>query len=216
MTKTVKRPTILLADDHAIMAEGLRRVLSPDFDVIGTVEDGRALVAAVARLHPDIVVADISMPLLNGIEACRRIKKSGSQSKVIFLTMHLDVNYVAEALAAGASGYVLKASAAGQLIAAIHTVLEGHTFICGEIAARMLEAHASGTGLTAGADDLTPREAEVLQLVAEGRPIKEVAQILNLSPRTAEDHKYHIRKKLGLKTAAELTAYAIKHRIVSV
>ncbi len=216
MNQTMKRPTILLADDHAIVAEGLRRVLTPDFDVIGTVEDGRALVAAAARLHPDIVVADISMPLLNGIEACRRIKNSGSQSKVIFLTMHLDVNYVAEALAAGASGYVLKASAAGQLIAAIHAVLEGRTFICREIAARMLETQASGAGTAAGAADLTPREAEVLQLVAEGRPIKEVAQILNLSPRTAEDHKYHIRKKLGLKTTAELTAYAIKHRILSI
>jgi DNA-binding NarL/FixJ family response regulator len=216
MTQTMKRPTILLADDHAIMAEGLRRVLTPDFDVIGTVEDGRALVAAAARLHPDIVVVDISMPLLNGIEACRRIKKSGSQSKVIFLTMHLDVNYVAEALAAGASGYVLKASAAGQLITAIHAVLEGRTFICREIATRMLEVQASGAGTTAGAGDLTPREAEVLQLVAEGRPIKEVAQILNLSPRTAEDHKYHIRKKLDLKTTAELTAYAIKHRILSI
>ena len=216
MKQAVKRPTILLADDHAIVVEGLRRVLRTDFDVVGTVEDGRALVAAAARLHPDVVVADISMPLLNGIEACRRIKKTGSQSKVIFLTMHLDVNYAAEALAAGASGYVMKASAAAQLVNAIHAVLEGRIFVCPEITARMLEAQASGAGRTEGVTDLTPREAEVLQLVAEGRPIKEIARILNLSPRTAEDHKYHIRKKLGLKTAAELTTYAIKHRIVSV
>ncbi len=211
----MKRTTVLLADDHAVVTDGLRRILEPDFEVVGTVENGRALVAAAAKLRPDVIVVDISMPLLNGIEAVRQIMKSDSHVRAVFLTMHSDVTYAAEALRAGGSAYVLKTAAGAEVITAIEAALKGRVFVSRAIADRMQKPAQGISSRTAPQRDLTSRELEVLQLVAEGHTIKEVAQILNLSPRTAEYHKYHIFEKLGLKTTAELTQYAIRHGIVS-
>ena len=213
----MKRPRLLLGDDHAIILDGLRRILEPHFDIVGSVQDGRALVAAAQELHPDVVVADISMPLLNGIEAARQILKADPRVKIVFLTMHPDVTYATEAFRAGASGYVLKNSAASELVTAIQEVLKGRTYltplVAKDVIASLLEVPAPWEKLPPA---LTPRQREILQLVAEGRAAKDIAAILNISPRTVEFHKYRIMEVLGLRTTAELTQYAIKHGIVSV
>ena len=213
----MKRPRLLLGDDHAIILDGLRRILEPHCDIVGSVQDGRALVAAAQELHPDVVVADISMPLLNGIEAARQILKAQPRVKIVFLTMHPDVTYATEAFRAGASGYVLKNSAASELVTAIQEVLKGRTYltplVAKDVIASLLEVPAPSEKLPPA---LTPRQREILQLVAEGRAAKDIAAILNISPRTVEFHKYRIMEVLGLRTTAELTQYAIKHGIVSV
>ena len=213
----MKRPRLLLGDDHAIILDGLRRILEPHCDIVGSAQDGRALVAAAQELHPDVVVADISMPLLNGIEAARQILKADPRVKIVFLTMHPDVTYATEAFRAGASGYVLKNSAASELVTAIQEVLKGRTYltplVAKDVIASLLEVPASTENLPPA---LTPRQREILQLVAEGRAAKDIAAILNISPRTVEFHKYRIMEVLGLRTTAELTQYAIKHGIVSV
>ncbi len=213
----MRRPRVLLADDHKIVAEGLRRLLEPEFELVGIVEDGRALVAAAQKLNPDVIVADISMPLLNGIEAVRQLKKGTSQAKVVFLTMHLDVTYATRALEAGASGYVLKHSAPSELITAIREALKGRIYLTPMIAkdfleSFMVESHQRRKAVL----ELTPRQREVLQLLSEGRSAKEIASILDISTRTVEFHKYRLMESLGLCTNAELFQYAIKHGIVSV
>ena len=213
----MRRPRVLLADDHKIVAEGLRRLLEPEFELVGIVEDGRALVAAAQKLNPDVIVADISMPLLNGIEAVRQLKKGTSQAKVVFLTMHLDVTYATRALEAGASGYVLKHSAPSELITAIREALKGRIYLTPMIAKNvlesfMVESHQRRIAVL----ELTPRQSEVLQLLSEGRSAKEIASILDISTRTVEFHKYRLMESLGLCTNAELFQYAIKHGIVSV
>ena len=204
----MKRPRVLVADDHRIVAEGLRALLEPEFELLEIVEDGRALLEAHDRLHPDIVVADVSMPLLNGIQAVRQLRDAGSRSKFVFLTMHPDVGYATEALESGASGYVLKHSAPDELVTAIREALAGRTYITPRVAGAVLEALRKGEG--AGTPRLTSRQTEVLQLVAEGKSAKEVAAILNLSPRTVESHKYAIMEQLGVSTTAELEQQAIK------
>ena len=213
----MKRPRLVLGDDHAIILDGLRRILEPHFDIVGSAPDGRALVAAAQELRPDVVVADISMPLLNGIEAARQIRKAHPRVKIVFLTMHPDVTYATEAFRAGASGYVLKNSAAAELVTAIQEVLKGRTYltplVAKDVIASLLEAPAQPEKLSPA---LTSRQREILQLVAEGRSAKDIATILNISPRTVEFHKYRIREVLGLRSTAELTQYAIKHGIVSV
>ena len=213
----MKRPRVLLGDDHVIILDGLRRILEPHFEVVGTVQDGRALVAAAQELHPDAIVADISMPLLNGIEATRRLQKLECPAKIVILTMHPDVDYATEALRAGASGYVLKNSAASELVTALQEVLRGRTYltplVAKDVIAGLLETPASPEGPS---PTLTSRQREILQLVAEGHSTKEIATILNISPRTVEFHKYRVMETLGLRTTAELTQYAIKHGIVSI
>ena len=213
----MKRPRILLGDDHAIILDGLRRILEPHFEVVGAAEDGRALVAAAEKLRPDIIVVDISMPLLNGIEAARQIRKAHPQTKLIFLTMHPDATYATEAFRAGASGYVLKNSAASELVTAIQEALKGRTYLTPLVAkdaiASWVQAPSQPEMPSAA---LTSRQREILQLVAEGRSAKDIASILNISPRTVEFHKYRIMEVLGLRSTAELTQYAIKHGIVSV
>ena len=206
------RPRILLADDHKIVAEGLRSLLEPEFELVGTVEDGRALIAAAKTLHPDVIVADISMPLLNGIEAVRQIKRSGNKAKVIFLTMHLDATYAARAFDAGALGFVPKHSASSELITAIHEALKGRTYIA-PLAKDLGQVY--GERRTDPARELTGRQREVLQLLAEGRSAKKIAAILEISPRTAEYHKYRMMEVLGIQTTAELIQYAIRHGIAS-
>ena len=212
----MKRPRVLLGDDHAIILDGLRRILEPHFEVVGSAPDGRALVAAAQELRPDVIVADISMPLLNGIEAARQLRKLESRAKIVFLTMHPDVAYAAEAFRAGASGYVLKNSAASELVTAIEEALKGRTYltplVAKDLIASLLESPAQPEKPL---PPLTPRQREVLQLVAEGRSAKDIAGVLNISPRTVEFHKYRIMEVLGLRTTAELTQYAIKHGIVA-
>ncbi len=213
----MRRPRVLLADDHKIVAEGLRSLLEPEFELVGIVEDGRALVAAAQKLNPDVIVADISMPLLNVIEAAQQIKKVTPKVTIVFLTMHPDVTYATRALEAGASGYVLKHAAPSELITAIHEVLKGRIYLTPMIAKDVLESFSGGSHKKRKSDlELTPRQREVLQLLSEGRSAKEIASILDISTRTVEFHKYRLMESLGLCTNAELFQYAIKHGIVSV
>ena len=213
----MSKTRVLLADDHKIVLEGLRGLLEPEFEVVGTVEDGRALMDAAEKLHPDVIVADISMPLLNGIEAVGQIKKTDPHIKVVFLTMHPDVTYAARAFEAGALGYVLKHSAPSELVTAIREALKGRTYVTPMIAGELLQAYKEGAHERQHPfRRLTPRQREVLQLLAEGHSTKEIATILYISPRTVEFHKYRIMEELNLKSSAELVQYAIKHGIVSV
>jgi DNA-binding NarL/FixJ family response regulator len=206
-----------MADDHTMVIEGLRHILESEFDLVGTVGDGRALLDASNRLHPDVIVADISMPMLNGIDAVRQIKKNDPQTKVVFLTMHSDVTYARDAFEAGASGYVLKHSAPDELVTAIYEALKGRTYVTPMIAGDLMESYKNGSyTLNDLSTKLSTRQREILQLLAEGRLAKEIADILNISPRTVEFHKYKMMEALRIKTSAELVQYAIKHKIISV
>lgn len=212
----MKRPRVLMADDHRMVAEGLKKLLDPEFELVGVVEDGLALIEAAKKLHPDIIIADISMPGLNGLEALPKIKKECPHVKVITLTMHREVAYARRALDAGASAFVLKHSAPEELLTAIRAALAGKTYITPAVAGELLQEirqdpEAARDPLTA----LTPRQREVLQLVAEGRSAKEIASMLSISARTAEFHKYKLMETLGLHNNSELTRFAIKHGIVS-
>ena len=210
----MKRPTVLLADDHKIVLEGLKRLLEPQFDLAGTVEDGRALVSQAIKLRPDVIVVDISMPLLNGIEAIRQIKKVDPRVKVVFLTMHPDVPYAIRAFEAGAAGYVLKHSASSELLTAINEAMHGRTYVTPMIAGELMQSYQSGMHRQADkTQELTPRQLEILQMLSEGWTIKEIARILNISPRTVEFHKYNLMSKLNLKTFSALVQYAVKHGI---
>ena len=212
----MKKPRLLLADDHPLFLDGLQKILEPEFEVAGIAQDGRSLVSEAQRLKPDVILADISMPLLNGLEAARQIKKNNDRVKIIFLTMHSDPTYVAEGLQAGASGYLVKNSAAGEVLNAIRAVLRGRIFVSPDIAehaAASLRKHSRRNGDRF--QELTGRQREVLQLVAEGRSAKEIAVILNVSHRTVEFHKQRIMEELGLHTTAELTRFAVRHRVVA-
>jgi DNA-binding NarL/FixJ family response regulator len=212
----MKKPRVLLADDHKIVLEGLRGILEPEFEIVGAVEDGRTLVAEAERLSPDVVVADISMPGLNGLDAARQVKKLDGRIKVVFLTMHSDVSYAAGAFDAGASGFVLKHSAPQELITAIREAVQGRTYVTPMIAGDLIGSYQKGS-LCQGESNvaLSPRQREVLQLLAEGKSTKEAAAVLNISPRTAEFHKYRMMEQLKIKTSAELIQYALKHGLVS-
>lgn len=210
------RPRVLLADDHVVVLEGLTGLLAPDFDVVGTVQDGRALLAAAEKLKPDAVVADISMPLLNGIEAARHLRKYCPQTKIVFLTMHPDAGLLREALRAGGLGYVLKTSAVSELKAAILEALRGRHHVPPAIAEVLgVPLHVFLSGRTRRSEELTARQREVLQLLAEGRTVKEIANVLSISPRTAEFHKYRIMRALGARTVAELTQYAMRRHLAA-
>ncbi|HXZ25895.1 MAG TPA: response regulator transcription factor [Nitrospiria bacterium] len=210
----MKRPRVLLADDHKIVVEGLTTLLSPHCDLVGAVQDGRALVEAVKRLKPDIAVVDISMPLLNGIDAALQIKKARVPTRIIFLTMHPDVTYVTRALEAGASGFVLKHSASSELLAAIREAVKGRLYVTPMIAKEVLQRIMQKPATVNGPSALTSRQREVLQLTAEGRSAKEIASLLKISPRTVEFHKLKLMEKLNLHTQAQLIHYAIKHGVI--
>jgi DNA-binding NarL/FixJ family response regulator len=213
----MSKTRVLLADDHTIVAEGLRSLLEGEFEFVGTVGDGRALLDAAQKLKPDVIVADISMPLLNGLDAARLLKRDGSTAKIVFLTMHADAQLAAEAFRAGASGYLLKSSAGEELIAAIHEVVKGRAYVTPLITRDVLSFLLDAArGPEQPAVKLTPRQREVLQLVAEGRTMKEVASILNISARTVESHKYEMMEALGVQTNAELVQYAIKIGLVTI
>ena len=210
------RPRILLADDHVLVAAGLRGLIEPEFELVGTVSDGRALVEQARALEPDVVIADISMPRLNGLDAVRQLKKTDPGIKVVFLTMHGDIDFATDAFRAGASGYLLKHSAAEELPRAIRQAFVGRVYITPLIAKGVLDSlMEQPTGPDAARIKLTPRQREVLQMVAEGRTFKEMAAILQVSPRTVEFHKTNLVRALGLSTTAELTQYAVRRGLVS-
>ena len=212
----MKRWRILLADDHDIVITGLRLVLDqPDFEIVGAVKDGRALVQAARELLPDAVITDVTMPLLNGIDASRQIRALDPVVKIIFLTMHSEVAYAMEALSLGGCGYVLKSSGADELPLAIREVLKGRAYVARPIAdlvRRAIEARSREKGR--GVQRLTSRQREVLQLLAEGRPVKEIAFTLRISPKTIEFHKYRIMDELGVRSVAELVRAAMNLGIV--
>lgn len=213
----MKKPRVLLADDHQIVLEGLKSLLAGEFDVVGSVQDGRALVDQAATLRPDVIVADISMPRLNGIEAARQIKKTDQNIKIVFLTMHPDATYAANAFEAGASGFVLKHSAPSELITAIHEAMKGQTYVTPLIAGDLIRNYQGrGSPEKDLFKKISPRQQEILQLLAEGKSAKEVASILDLSTRTVEFHKYRMMQQLNIKTSAELVQYAVRHGIISV
>jgi DNA-binding NarL/FixJ family response regulator len=198
-----------------MVAEALKSLLAPEFDLVGVVEDGRALLEAAGTLRPDVIVADITMPHLNGIDALVQLRQSGHQVPVVFLTMQRDVTFARRALEAGASGFVLKHSAPAELISAIRAALEGGTFLTPQIAAEVLDAMKQGPERAPDpVVSLTPRQREVLQLLAEGRSAKEIASSLLISARTVEFHKYQMMETLGLHTNAELVHFALKHGLV--
>jgi DNA-binding NarL/FixJ family response regulator len=201
--------TVLLADDHAIVLEGLSSLLRPDFTLVGTVTDGTRLIETARQLRPDVIVTDLSMPGLHGLDLLRRLKADALPAKVIVLTMHADAGLAADALRAGASGFLVKHAAGKELIAAIHTVTRGARYITPRLASDVLTALAEGARPEEG--PLTPRQREVVGLIAEGRTMKEVAAALGLSPRTVETHKYQVMRSLGLQTTADLVRYAIEH-----
>jgi len=208
---------VLLADDHRMFAEGIKGILAAEFELVGVVEDGQALLEAAKRLKPDVVVADITMPRLNGIDATARLKQIDDRMRVVLLTMHPEVAFVRRAFDAGASGYVIKHSAPDELIAAIRAALMGKTFVTPTLAGELMQ---DSTGASGKSGDpvamLTQRQREILQLVAEGRSAKEIASDLNLSTRTVEFHKYRIMETLNLHNTAELVHFAIKHGIVAI
>jgi DNA-binding NarL/FixJ family response regulator len=210
------RTRVLLADDHPVVAQGLKALLKESFELVGVVHDGRALVEAAEKLRPDVVVTDLSMPLLNGLDAIRQIRKRRPESKVIILTMHRETQLAVDAFRAGASGYMLKVSPVEELITAIQQVAQGRvyvtTLLSKDLIALLLEAARHSA---AGESPLTARQREVLQLIAEGRTMKEVASILNISPRTAESHKYEIMQALGVQTTAELIQYAMRMKLIA-
>jgi DNA-binding NarL/FixJ family response regulator len=213
----MKTPRVLLADDHCVVAEGLRSLLGPHFDVVGIVADGRELLGAARTLDPDVVVLDISMPSLNGIDAASQLRAAGCRAKVVFLTMHREVAYAARALEAGAAGFVLKHSAASELVTAVREALKGGTYITPQVAAELLgPARRAAPAAAEGPGGLTSRQREVLQLVAEGRSAKEVATVLHISRRTAEFHKARLMEALGVQSTAELIQYAIRNGVVPV
>jgi DNA-binding NarL/FixJ family response regulator len=215
-SRNLKRWRLLLADDHPIITEGLCCLLDhPDFEIAAIVRDGEALVQAAAKLKPDLIITDISIPLLNGIEAVWRIRKTDKTAQIIFLTVHADVGTATKAMAVGGSGYVLKGSASGELLAAVRQVLRGYRFIAPSIAQPVERALAIKSRKGLQTDGLTSRQREVLQQLAEGADTKQIATRLNLSTRTVEFHKYCIMEKLGRHDIAGLVRYAVKQKIVT-
>ncbi len=210
----MKHCRILLADDHAVVLEGLRRILDrPDFEIVGEARDGAALLKAAAELHPELIIVDVTMPVLNGIEAARELRKSDLTTKFVFLSMHSEAAYARAALAVGGSVYVLKSSAAEELVDAIHAVLNESPEAIEPLGEKPA-SHRAGRREGVRREGLTHRQQEVLQLLAEGRSIKEVAMLLRLSSRTVEFHKYRVMQALGVRTVAELGAHAAKHGLI--
>jgi DNA-binding NarL/FixJ family response regulator len=205
---------VLLAEDHIVVAEGLQALLKDSFELVGVVHDGRALMDAAEALRPDVIVTDISMPLLNGLDAIRQILVRRPKAKVVVLTMHRDTHLAAEAFRAGVSGYLLKISPAEELVSAIGQVAQGRSYVTTLLAKDLITLLVETRGTAPGDSPLTPRQREVLQLIAEGRTMKEVASILNISPRTAESHKYEIMQVLGAKSTAELIQYAFRMKLI--
>jgi DNA-binding NarL/FixJ family response regulator len=211
----MQRFRLLLADDHELVVDGLRKLLEPEFTIVESVADGRAAVAAFRRLNPDLLVLDIGLPLLNGIEVARQVKQIAPAARILFVTMQTDRIYVEEALRAGASGYVVKQAAAGELVEAIRTVLADGVYVSPRITQRFgpFAPEVAREGSRSVGVGLTPRQREVVQLIAEGKAMKEIADILGISVRTVEFHKNRIMEYLGIGSTAELIRYALDQGI---
>jgi DNA-binding NarL/FixJ family response regulator len=206
------KPRVLLADDHTLILSAFEKLLTPECEVVGQVSDGRALVAAADALRPDVVVLDIAMPYLNGLEAGLQVKRKLPSVKLVFLTMNEETQLAVTAFESGASGYLLKRSAASELMTAIREVMQGRSYVTPLITEALV-----GTLMNQDKrkpSELTSRQREVLQLLAEGRSMKEVASVLNVAPRTVAFHKYQIMNQLNVKSTAELVQYAVRHHIV--
>lgn len=206
----MNRIRLLLADDHVMFAEGLQSLLRDEFDLLGTAGDGRELVEATLELNPDVILVDISMPVLNGFDAVRELRKRGSQAKIIFLTMHNDAMLLAEAFRCGGSGYILKQAAGEELVNAIREVAQGNNFISPLITSLPPDSKTRSAQKT-----ITPRQREVLQLISRGLTMKEIAAELKISTRTAESHKYEIMQTLGVDTTADLIKYCLRLGLIS-
>ena len=211
----MRRPRVFLADDHTLLLEAFRKLLEPKYDVVGTATDGRQMLSQVRKLQPDVVVLDISMPNLNGFDAGEKLKKILPEVKLIFLTQNEDPDTVAEAFRIGANGYLLKSSAASELFQAIDTVINRGNYVTPKIAKGMINSFIKSPGETKIHGSLSLRQREVLQLLAEGNTMKQIASILNITARTVAFHKYQIMEDLNIKTNSELIQYAIKHGFVS-
>lgn len=211
----MKRTSVLLADDHAVLIECLAHLLQQEFDVVGVARDGRMLVDMAKHHKPDVVVTDISMPHLNGIDAARIVRKEVRGTRILFLTMHADLPLVEEAFRVGASGFVLKVSGADEFVKAIQAVAKGDTYITPLLAGDLISALlTAGPQEMSGETTLTLRQRQVLQLLAEGKTMKEAAALMEISTRTAESHKYEIMRKLGVQTTAGLIRYAVSIKLV--
>jgi len=209
------RPRILIADDHRVVAQGLKTMLSAEFDLVGVVADGRAMVDAAKALRPDVIVADVSMPELNGIDALETLRHEGLDVPVVFLTMHSQPGYARRALRAGAAGYVLKLAAPEELVQAIRAALDGGTFVSPALARAVFDTKEGGPSEAVERIALmTPHQRVILRLFAEGLSAKEIAKKLDISSRTVESHKYQIMESLGAQSSAELIRLAIRHGIV--
>ncbi len=209
------RPKILLADDHTLLVDAFSNLLESKYEIVGTASDGREMLSMVAELKPDVVVLDIAMPNLNGFDAGEKLKKTHPEIKLIFLTVNEDSDMVAEAFRIGANGYLLKSSAASELFQAVDAVLNGKKYVTPKIAKGMLSSFIKDPGGHKIHGSLSLRQREVLQLLAEGNTMKQVASVLNITPRTVAFHKYQIMEDLEVKTNSELIQYAVKHGLVS-
>jgi DNA-binding NarL/FixJ family response regulator len=210
----MSRPRVLLADDHTLLLDAFEKLLAEDCEVVGAVSNGQELLEAAGRLRPDVAVVDVSMPLLNGIDAARRLKQLHPDIRIVFLTMNEDPDLAAEAFRAGASGYLLKRSAASELLTAIDEVMKRRSYVTPLVTKGLVGSMLHKRDAGKAASDLTPRQREIVQLIAEGRSMKEVGVVLNIAPRTVAFHKYRIMEQLHIKTTAELIQYAIRHHIV--
>lgn len=208
----MRKPRILLADDHVMFAEGLRRLLESDFEVVGVAQDGNAMISEFTRLKPDVVIADISMPSLSGIQAARQLRSLHPNARIIFLTMHADAVYADEALNAGAVGYVAKQSVMREVVTAIRQAMQGKVYVTSQVPRKLNVASDGSIGEKPLR--LTPRQREVLRLIAEGSTAKEIAERLRVSHRTVQFHRLRIMEEIGVRTTAELTRFAIKHRVL--
>jgi DNA-binding NarL/FixJ family response regulator len=202
------RPRVLVADDHPIMAEGLSRLLGEACEVVGVARSGAEVVESARRLRPDVVISDVTMPGMSGIDAMRTLREEGSPARFVFLTFHAEAPVVADALRSGASGYLLKEAAGDELLLAVEAVMAERTYVMPQVTEDVLRLIAAPAGEVG--PELSPRKREVLRLIAQGKRMKEIAAELNLSIRTVEDHKYQLMRALGVESTAELVRFAVK------
>jgi len=218
MTVNIRRnlPRVMIADDHVLVAEACRKLLESEYEIVATVSDGRALVRAATELRPQLIIVDVAMPILNGLDAGQQVKEFLPSVKLVYLTMNHDADLAAEAFRRGASGYLLKTCAASELTTAVREVLRGKSYLSPTIARDTVDfLLRQGTKLIEEGERLTERQREVLQLLAEGKCMKEVADVLNITPRTVAFHKYRIMEVLNAKSSAELVQYAIRNHLIA-
>lgn len=212
----MQKPTVLIADDHTMIVDAFRKLLEPYYEIVATVSDGRALLETAPELKPDVIVVDIGMPCLNGLAAGQRLRQVIPKSRIVYVTMNEDSDLASEALHTGASAYLLKSSAGSELLKAIHEALRGQKYVTPRIKNAMEESFIRSPNPKGPVKKLTPRQVEVLQLLAEGKLMKEAADVLGLTPRTVAFHKYRIMDTLGIHSNAELIKFAVKNHVLAV